>query len=80
MLMFNKDISKTAKNGRFLKMKSGLEFVIFQVFIPADGMAEFQRNLAELIHEYDNGNYFIYQILYIYYIFSNIYSGKWLVN
>ena len=26
-----------------------------QVFIPADGMAEFQHNLGELIDEYDNG-------------------------
>ena len=27
----------------------------FQVFIPADGMREFQHNLGELIDEYDNG-------------------------
>lgn len=27
----------------------------FQVFIPADGMRDFQQNLGELIDEYDNG-------------------------
>ena len=27
----------------------------FQVFIPADGMRDFQQNLGELIEEYDNG-------------------------
>jgi hypothetical protein len=30
-------------------------FTYFKVFIPADGMAEFQQNLGELIEEYDNG-------------------------
>ena len=28
----------------------------FQVFIPADGMRDFQQNLGELIEDYDNGN------------------------
>ena len=28
----------------------------FQIFIPADGMSEFQHNLGELIQDYDNGN------------------------
>ena len=31
------------------------ELGFLQVFIPADGMAEFQHNLGELIDEYDNG-------------------------
>ena len=33
----------------------GTTLCCFQVFIPADGMAEFQHNLGELIDEYDNG-------------------------
>ncbi len=31
------------------------DWFLFQVFIPADGMVEFQHNLGELIDQYDNG-------------------------
>ena len=50
------DLKENAR-GRFLKVSETFTrgYSRFQVFIPADGMAEFQHNLGELIHEYDNG-------------------------
>lgn len=53
---YHMDLKENAR-GRFLKVSETFTrgYSRFQVFIPADGMAEFQRNLAELIHEYDNG-------------------------
>jgi len=53
---YHMDLKENAR-GRFLKVSETFTrgYSRFQVFIPADGMAEFQRNLAELIQEYDNG-------------------------
>ena len=42
---YNSEVSETFTRG----------YSRFQVFIPADGMRDFQQNLGELIEEYDNG-------------------------
>jgi len=60
---YHMDLKENAR-GRFLKVSETFTRGYsryqtgsrFQVFIPADGMAEFQHNLGELIHEYDNGD------------------------
>ena len=39
----------------FLSAQLDLMILPPKVFIPAEGMAEFQHNLGELIDEYDNG-------------------------
>merc|ERR1712001_147058 len=51
------DLKENAR-GRFLKVSETFTrgYSRFQVFIPADGMREFQHNLGELIEEYDNGD------------------------
>jgi len=53
---YHMDLKENAR-GRFLKVSETFArgYSRFQVFIPADGMAEFQHNLGELIDEYDNG-------------------------
>jgi len=53
---YHMDLKENAR-GRFLKVSETFTrgYSRFQVFIPADGMAEFQHNLGELIDEYDNG-------------------------
>lgn len=52
---YHMDLKENAR-GRFLKVSETFTrgYSRFQVFIPADGMAEFQHNLGELIEEYDN--------------------------
>jgi len=52
---YHMDLKENAR-GRFLKVSETFTrgYSRFQVFIPADGMIEFQRNLGELIEEYDN--------------------------
>merc|ERR1712130_610235 len=52
---YHMDLKENAR-GRFLKVSETFTrgYSRFQVFIPADGMAEFQHNLGELIDEYDN--------------------------
>merc|ERR1711931_523028 len=56
---YHMDLKENAR-GRFLKVSEtftrGYSSSRFQVFIPADGMREFQHNLGELIDEYDNGD------------------------
>merc|ERR1711892_324003 len=54
---YHMDLKENAR-GRFLKVSETFTrgYSRFQVFIPADGMVEFQRNLRELIEEYDNGD------------------------
>lgn len=54
---YHMDLKENAR-GRFLKVSETFTrgYSRFQVFIPADGMAEFQHNLGELIDEYDNGD------------------------
>jgi len=54
---YHMDLKENAR-GRFLKVSETFTrgYSRFQVFIPADGMMEFQRNLGELIEEYDNGD------------------------
>jgi len=54
---YHMDLKENAR-GRFLKVSETFTrgYSRFQVFIPADGMAEFQHNLGELIQEYDNGD------------------------
>merc|ERR1711892_775171 len=54
---YHMDLKENAR-GRFLKVSETFTrgYSRFQVFIPADGMAEFQHNLGELIEEYDNGD------------------------
>lgn len=54
---YHMDLKENAR-GRFLKVSETFTrgYSRFQVFIPADGMAEFQQNLGELIEEYDNGD------------------------
>jgi len=54
---YHLDLKENAR-GRFLKVSETFTrgYSRFQVFIPADGMIEFQRNLRELIEEYDNGD------------------------
>ena len=53
---YHMDLKENAR-GRFLKVSETFTrgYSRFQVFIPADGMREFQHNLGELIDEYDNG-------------------------
>jgi len=53
---YHMDLKENAR-GRFLKVSETFTrgYSRFQVFIPADGMGEFQHNLGELIDEYDNG-------------------------
>lgn len=54
---YHMDLKENAR-GRFLKVSETFTrgYSRFQVFIPAEGMVEFQRNLGELIEEYDNGD------------------------
>lgn len=54
---YHMDLKENAR-GRFLKVSETFTrgYSRFQVFIPAEGMREFQQNLGELIDEYDNGN------------------------
>ena len=53
---YHMDLKENAR-GRFLKVSETFTrgYSRFQVFIPAEGMKEFQQNLGELIDEYDNG-------------------------
>jgi len=53
---YHMDLKENAR-GRFLKVSETFTrgYSRFQIFIPADGLVEFQRNLRELIEEYDNG-------------------------
>merc|ERR1712020_226124 len=53
---YHMDLKENAR-GRFLKVSETFTrgYSRFQVFIPAEGMDEFQQNLGELIDEYDNG-------------------------
>ena len=53
---YHMDLKENAR-GRFLKVSETFTrgYSRFQVFIPAEGMREFQQNLGELIDEYDNG-------------------------
>lgn len=50
------DLKENAR-GRFLKVSETFTrgYTRFQIFIPADGMDEFNRHLKELIEEFDNG-------------------------
>merc|ERR1712013_264485 len=52
---YHMDLKENAR-GRFLKVSETFTrgYSRFQVFIPADGMAEFQQNLGELINENKN--------------------------
>jgi len=55
------DLNENAR-GRFLKVSeitqdSNRGYSRFLVFIPADGMAEFEHNLGELIDEFGNGEF-----------------------
>merc|ERR1712218_531129 len=54
---YHVDLKENAR-GRFLKVSETFTrgYSRFQVFIPAEGMREFQQNLGELIDEYDNGD------------------------
>ena len=54
---FYLDLKENAR-GRFLKVSLTFTrgYSRFQVFIPAEGMDEFQQNLGELINEYDTGD------------------------
>lgn len=54
---YHMDLKENAR-GRFLKVSETFTrgYSRFQVFIPADGMVEFQHNLGELIDQYDNGD------------------------
>jgi len=54
---YHMDLKENAR-GRFLKVSETFTrgYSRFQVFIPAEGMGEFQHNLGELIDEYDNGD------------------------
>ena len=53
------DLSAFQENarGRFLKVSETFTrgYSRFQIFIPADGMEEFNLHLKELIEEYDDG-------------------------
>jgi len=52
---YHMDLKENAR-GRFLKVSETTRgYSRFQVFIPADGMEEFQHNIGELIDEYDEG-------------------------
>lgn len=53
---YHMDLKENAK-GRFLKVSETHGYSRYQVFIPAEGMAEFNANLCELIEEYDNGEF-----------------------
>jgi len=54
---YHMDLKENAR-GRFLKVSETFTrgYSRFQVFIPAEGMDEFQQNLGELIKEYDTGD------------------------
>merc|ERR1712008_454663 len=54
---YHMDLKENAR-GRFLKVSETFTrgYSRFQVFIPAEGMCEFQQNLGELIDEYDTGD------------------------
>merc|ERR1719481_1979656 len=54
---YHMDLKENAR-GRFLKVSETFTrgYSRFQIFIPADGLVEFQRNLRELVEEYDNGD------------------------
>ena len=54
---YHMDLKENAR-GRFLKVSETFTrgYSRFQVFIPAEGMDEFQQNLGELINEYDTGD------------------------
>ena len=60
---YHMDLKENAR-GRFLKVSETFTrgYSRFQVFIPADGMREFQHNLGELIDEYDNGNLILFKL------------------
>merc|ERR1711956_180463 len=53
---YHMDLKENAR-GRFLKVSETFTrgYSRFQVFIPADGMEEFNNHLKELIEEYDDG-------------------------
>jgi len=53
---YHVDLKENAR-GRFLKVSETFTrgFSRFQIFIPADGMEEFNNHLKELIEEYDDG-------------------------
>ena len=55
---YHMDMKENAR-GRFLKVSETFTrgYSRFQVFVPAEGMKEFQHNLGELIDEYDNGKH-----------------------
>ena len=55
---YHMDLKENAR-GRFLKVSETFTsesrgYSRFQVFIPADGMVDFQNNLKEVLDEYDN--------------------------
>ena len=54
---YHMDLKENGR-GRFLKVSETFTrgYNRFQVFIPAEGMREFQQNIGELIDEYDNGD------------------------
>merc|ERR1712212_383780 len=54
---YHMDLKENAR-GRFLKVSETFTrgYSRFQVFIPADGMEEFNNHLKELIEEYDDGD------------------------
>jgi hypothetical protein len=53
---YHVDLKENAR-GRFLKVSETFTrgYSRFQIFIPADGMEEFNNHLKELIEEYDDG-------------------------
>jgi len=53
---YHVDLKENAR-GRFLKVSETFTrgYSRFQIFIPADGMQEFNHHLKELIEEYDDG-------------------------
>merc|ERR1711892_263129 len=53
---YHMDLKENAR-GRFLKVSETFTrgYSRFQIFIPADGMEEFNNHLKELIEEYDDG-------------------------
>merc|ERR1719429_264480 len=54
---YHVDLKENAR-GRFLKVSETFTrgYSRFQIFIPAEGMEEFNQNLGELINEYDTGD------------------------
>ena len=60
---YHMDMKENAR-GRFLKVSETFTrgYSRFQVFVPAEGMKEFQHNLGELIDEYDNGKHSLVSI------------------